>query len=330
LERYRGIWKARHGYFSMNVASTRGCPYHCNWCAKPIWGQRYHVRSPENVIAEMQWLQNTCQPDHIWFVDDIFGLKPGWVSRFASLVEDHSLRLPFKSLNRVDLLLRDGEIEALRRAGSHTVWVGAESGSQKILDAMDKGTRVEQITQAVHRLHSAGIRVGFFLQFGYPGETRTDIEQTLQLVWSCMPDDIGMSVSYPLPGTEFFHSVKAQLGDRQNWIDSNDLAMLYQGTFRTDFYRQLHNVLHKEFRLRRAWQRVRQTPMDQPGRIPESLRINHDWTRDIAALLYHAFTLPLSKARLHLLARTSSQGLGISPQALSPSQAARPSPQVED
>jgi radical SAM superfamily enzyme YgiQ (UPF0313 family) len=127
VERYRQIWLKQHGYFSMNVASTRGCPYHCNWCAKPIWGQRYNVRSPENVVAELIWLKGNYQPDHIWFVDDIFGLKPGWLPRFADIIELQQVQLKFKCLSRVDLLTRPGEVEALRRAGCQIVWVGAES-----------------------------------------------------------------------------------------------------------------------------------------------------------------------------------------------------------
>src|SRR5205823_5500570 len=136
----------------------------------------------ENVAAELGWLKRTFRPDHVWFVDDIFGLIPGWMERFADLVEQQDARLPFKSLQRVDLILKGDTIDALRRAGAERIWVGAESGSQKILDAMEKGTQVENIYEAARRLHAAGIQVGFFLQFGYPGETRQDIERTLQMV----------------------------------------------------------------------------------------------------------------------------------------------------
>ncbi|MGA7670637.1 MAG: radical SAM protein, partial [Nitrolancea sp.] len=251
IPRYQQIWRERHGYYSMNLVTTRGCPFHCNWCAKPIWGQRYNARSPENVAAEMKWLKETFEPDHIWFVDDIMGLKPGWIDRFADEVERLDARIPFKCLNRVDLLLRGQTISALKRGGARTVWVGAESGSQKILDAMEKGTRVEQIHEASRRLHEAGIEVGFFLQFGYPGESLDDIEATFEMVRQCRPDDIGMSVSYPLPGTPFHERVRHELGVKQNWLDSNDLAMLYRGPYSTEFYRQLHTVLHKEFRARK-------------------------------------------------------------------------------
>ena len=226
VDRYRRAW-ARHGRFSMNMVTTRGCPFHCNWCAKPIWGQRYAVRSPANVAAELAWLKHTYNPDHISFADDILGLNPAWLEEFASIVRAEGVQTPFKCLSRADLLLRPGEIEALKAAGCEMVWTGAESGSQRVLDAMEKGTRVEQIREAAARLRAAGIRFSFFLQFGYPGEGWSDIELTRRLVLDCLPDDIGISVSYPLPGTPFYEQVRAQLGERQNWFDSADLAMLY-------------------------------------------------------------------------------------------------------
>lgn len=251
VARYRDAWKSRHGYFSMNLVTTRGCPYHCNWCAKPIYGQRYNVRTPENVVAELKWLKDNYAPGHIEFADDIFGLKPGWIERFADLAESNGVRVPFKCLLRADLA-SDETVAALARAGCQTVWMGAESGSQKILDAMDKGTRVEQICAAAERLHRAGIRVAFFLQFGYLGEDRSDIEKTLQMIRDCKPDDIGISVSYPLPGTKFYERVKQDLGEKRNWADSDDLALLYRGTYSPEFYRVLHHVVHHEFRMRRA------------------------------------------------------------------------------
>jgi anaerobic magnesium-protoporphyrin IX monomethyl ester cyclase len=251
IPRYQQLWREHHGYYSMNLVTTRGCPYHCNWCAKPIWGQRYNSRSPENVVAEIKWLKEQYQPDHIWFADDIFGLKPGWIERFALLLREADAVIPFKCLQRADLI-SEKVAAALAAAGCQTVWVGAESGSQKILDAMDKGDRVEDIQHAAQRLHAHNIKVGFFLQFGYPGEGWDDIQQTIRMVRVCAPDDIGISVSYPLPGTKFFERVKLELGEKQNWVDSDDLAMLYRGPYPQAFYRILHTRIHHEFRLRRA------------------------------------------------------------------------------
>ena len=254
VQKYKNIWREHHGYYSMNMVTTRGCPYHCNWCAKPIRGQRYHSRTPENVAAEMKWLKENFAPDHIWFADDILGLKPNWVERFAELLRETDAVIPFKCLKRADLVTEKTAL-ALAKAGCKTVWLGAESGSQKILDAMDKGDKVEDIYRAAELLRKNGIEVGFFLQFGYPGEEWEDVQKTLKMVRECAPDDIGISVSYPLPGTKFFERVKMELGEKQNWVDSDDLAMLYHGPFPQEFYRILHGRVHYEFRLRRAWRR---------------------------------------------------------------------------
>ncbi len=320
IPRYQQMWRERHGYYSMNLVTTRGCPFHCNWCAKPIWGQRYNARSPENVAAEMKWLKESFGPDHIWFVDDIMGLKPGWIDRFADEVERLDARIPFKCLNRVDLLLRGETISALKRAGARTVWVGAESGSQKILDAMEKGTKVEQIHEASRRLHDAGIEVGFFLQFGYPGETLEDIEATFDMVRQCQPNDIGMSVSYPLPGTSFHERVRHELGVKQNWLDSNDLAMLYQGPYSTEFYRQLHTVLHKEFR---AWKNS--IELRAAVRHPGSIRVGH--LRHVAAMSHQLATLPIERRRLMALSEDSEASIGPLTPAMPRDAAATPSPQ---
>jgi len=251
VDKYRAMWMKQHGYFSMNMVTTRGCPYHCNWCAKPIWGQRYNSRSPENVAAEMKWLKENFAPDHIWFADDILGLKPNWIEKFAVSLQEMDAVIPFKCLQRADLV-NEKTAAALAKAGCKTVWLGAESGSQKILDAMDKGDKVEDIYRAAQLLRENGIEVGFFLQFGYPGETWVDVQKTLKMVRECAPDDIGISVSYPLPGTKFFERVKLELGEKQNWDDSDDLAMLYHGPFPTEFYRILHGRVHYEFRARRV------------------------------------------------------------------------------
>jgi anaerobic magnesium-protoporphyrin IX monomethyl ester cyclase len=295
-DKYAAIWREHHGYYSMNLVTTRGCPFHCNWCAKPIWGQRYNVRSAQNVVDEIVWLKENFNPDHIWFMDDIMGIQDRWIEQFADLLDAAGVRIPFKSLNRVDLLLRGKSIPALARAGAQIVWVGAESGSQKILDAMDKGTRVEQIYEATRQLHAHGVKVAFFLQFGYPGETREDIELTLKMVRDLMPDDIGISVSYPLPGTKFYEAVKHELGERVNWIDSADLAMLYQGPFRTEFYRQLHTVVHKEYRSRKTVGALRRLLRD-----PLALRPTH--LRQTASAIYHWLTLPAARAELDKLAQ---------------------------
>ncbi len=276
IERYKKIWTQRHGQFSLNIATTRGCPFKCNWCAKPIYGNRYNSRSPEKVADEIEFLLAEYQPDHFWMCDDIFGLKPGWVQRFRDIVLQRELNFKFKIQSRVDLLLQEDTIDALVDSGLETVWVGAESGSQKILDAMDKGTTVDQIRKATQLLKRKGVKVAFFLQFGYLGEGKEDIDNTIEMVMELMPDDIGVSVSYPLPGTKFYEKVKADLKQKQNWTDSDDLDMMYQSTYNAEYYKQLHRYVHKQFRKHQGFQNLKR-------------------------ILRNPFTLDYSKARSALL-----------------------------
>jgi radical SAM superfamily enzyme YgiQ (UPF0313 family) len=262
MDRYRQAWISAHGYFSLNMVSSRGCPFHCNWCAKPTYGDRYHARSPWVVAEEMLHLKREYCPDHLWFADDIFALSGAWTTEFSKAVEQLNAKIPFKMQSRCDLMIRD-TVSALKRAGCAEVWMGAESGSQRILDAMDKGLRVDQIYRARENLAQHGIRACFFLQFGYPGEGWEEIMATVRMVRETRPDDIGISVSYPLPGTKFFNLVAPQLGAKANWTDSGELAMMFRGAYSTAFYRALADALHLEIRseaangsIGAAWQRV--------------------------------------------------------------------------
>ena len=245
VDRYREAWISSHGYFSLNMASSRGCPYRCNWCAKPVYGNTYHFRSPELVAEEMLHLKTNHRPDRIWFADDIFGLSAQWTRRFADAVELLDAQVPFKMQSRCDLMTRE-TVGALRRAGCIEVWMGVESGSQRILDAMDKGTRVEHVYEARENLRRHSIRACFFLQFGYLGETSEDIELTVRMVRETRPDDIGVSVSYPLPRTKFHSLVANQMGAKANWSESGDLAMMFRGAHSSEFYRELADSLHSE------------------------------------------------------------------------------------
>ncbi|MBS1911074.1 MAG: B12-binding domain-containing radical SAM protein [Bacteroidetes bacterium] len=254
---YRSEWRRRHGYFSINVATTRGCPYRCNWCAKPIYGRVYNSRSPRCVAEEFKSLKEQYNPDHIWICDDIFGLKPGWVEEFSRHVAELDAVIPFKCLSRADLILRGDTAAALSRAGCATVWIGAESGAQKVLDAMEKGTTVGQIHRATAKLRAYAIRVGFFLQFGYPGEGDREIDATLEMVRRALPEEIGISVSYPLPGTKFYERVIGEMGEKRNWSESADLAMMFHGTYSTEFYRALARYVHQEHRRQQGLRAMR-------------------------------------------------------------------------
>jgi anaerobic magnesium-protoporphyrin IX monomethyl ester cyclase len=264
IDRYRSVWIKAHGYFSLNMAASRGCSFRCTWCSKPIWGNQYLQRSPLEVAAEMAHLKRAFKPDHIWFADDIFGFRVDWVSDFAAATRAADAQIPFNIQTRADLISERMAL-ALRDAGCQEAWIGAESGSQKILDSMNKGTTVAEILTARDRLKAVGIRVGFFIQLGYIDEQLDDILATRDLLASAQPDEIGVSVSYPLPGTKFYELVKAQMRAKTHWHESNDLDMMFQGTYTSDFYRAVRNLLHDQIALQTA----------EPPLLPEHERASH-------------------------------------------------------
>ena len=245
VDDYRRAWHRAHGHLSWNVATSRGCPYGCNWCAKPVFGRRYAQRSPASVAEELRRLKFEVGVDHVWFADDLFGLTARWIGELADEIEGRDARIPFMIQCRADLI-SPSVARALARAGCREVWMGVESGSQRILDAMDKGTTVDEVLGATRALKSNGIRACWFLQLGYPGEQWEDVIATRDLARRAWPDDVGVSVAYPLPGTKFHAAVRDQLGARTNWEETGDLAMLFQGTYTTAFYRRLRDALHAE------------------------------------------------------------------------------------
>lgn len=245
VDDYRRAWTGAHGVFSWNMAASRGCPYTCNWCAKPTFGRRYTVRSAANVAQELARLKAEVAPDQVWFADDIFGLDVDWAAAFAQAVRDTGCRVPFTMQSRVNLMTRR-MVEALAGAGAREVWLGVESGSQKVIDAMDKGATVQAAREATRILKAHGVRACWFIQLGYPSERWDDILATRDLIREEQPDEIGVSVAYPLPGTAFHSRVQAQLGRQRNWKDTGDLAMLFQGEYSTALYRKVRDVLHAE------------------------------------------------------------------------------------
>lgn len=283
LGEYRRRWRQKHGLWELNLSTARGCPYRCNWCAKPTWGRSYNVVSPARAAEMVDWAQGRFAPDRLWFTDDIFAIKPAWLAEFRRLVEPR--RVPFRCNTRADLVREGAYVHDLAESGCVEVWMGAESGSDRVLAAMDKDQTRDDIATATRRLHEAGIRVGFFLQLGYPGESYADVLQTLDMVRDLRPDEIGVSVSYPLPGTGFHEKVRAQMG-RENWQSTMDNEVLFEAAYPQAFYDSARELLRAEH----AWLSWR-----------PSLGV-----RRAAALPYHAARWPWHRGRVAALARQSS------------------------
>ena len=296
---YQETWTSHAGYFSINMGTTRGCPFKCNWCAKPIYGNRYNSRSPQNVVKELKMLKEKFHFDHVWFCDDIFGLKPGWVNEFADLVEREDLKFKFKIQARADLLLQENYVRDLARAGCDNIWMGAESGSQRILDAMDKGTTVEQIEKSTKLIRKYGMKPSFFIQFGYLGETKEDIRKTVKMINKLLPYEIGISVSYPLPGTVFYEKVKTDLSVKTNWTDSDEMALMFRNTYQPAFYKQLYRYVHRSYRMHLASDNIRQL-LSQPAKA--SLKK----VKKALSWFYYVPATILAKLKLHSLEKAAA------------------------
>jgi radical SAM superfamily enzyme YgiQ (UPF0313 family) len=226
------------------MVASRGCPFSCNWCAKPISSNRFHLR-PAAAVAEEMALLKSWGVEHIWFGDDIFALNHHWIKQFAEEVTKRGATVPFKVQSRADLMSEE-TARNLKASGCAEVWMGVESGAQVILDAMDKGLTLSTVVTARERLKEVGIRACFFLQFGYPGEGWVELQETIAFVRKVRPDDIGISFSYPLPGTAFYERVRMELGPKRNWADSDDLCIMFHAAYKTDFYRAVREALHAE------------------------------------------------------------------------------------
>jgi radical SAM superfamily enzyme YgiQ (UPF0313 family) len=284
---YQQAWKDAHGYFSVNMVASRGCPYQCNWCAKPISGNKFQLRPADAVAEEMRQLKVEAGAEHIWFGDDVFALNHNWIQEFAAAVRAKGAELPFKIQSRADLMT-ESTVAALKSAGCVEVWMGIESGSQKILDAMNKSLRLPSVITARERLRQAGIRACYFLQFGYPGEKWDELQETIEFVRGTRPDDIGISFSYPLPGTVFYDQVKAQLGPKRNWIDSDDLCIMFHAEYSSGFYRAVRNALHAEVD---SWAHKTDTFTDQKvSRLWDEVLVLEPVSRNP-----HALDLPQNK-----------------------------------
>ncbi|MFC4721296.1 B12-binding domain-containing radical SAM protein [Geojedonia litorea] len=291
ISAYKTIWNSGGKEFTLNIVTTRGCPFKCNWCAKPIYGNRYNSHSPAYVANHIDYLQNTYGVSRFWMCDDIFGLKPNWVQDFNRELKKKTLNISFYMQSRVDLLLKEDTIDALHDSGLEEVWVGAESGSQYILDAMDKGTTVDQIFKATKLLKEKHIRVAFFIQFGYLGESKADIEKTITMIKELQPDNIGISISYPLPGTKFYEKVKADLKYKANWTDSDDLAMMFDGTFHSKYYKKLHRYVHQEYRKSLALRNYKKA-------FSSPLSINKSQIRSMLLIFYYFLSALLYRFQL--------------------------------
>jgi anaerobic magnesium-protoporphyrin IX monomethyl ester cyclase len=245
LAKYIDAWRSHHGRGSVSVITARGCPYHCRWCSHSVYGKTHRRRSPASVADEIAWIRDRYQPEMLWIADDVFTIHPGWIMQFAREMNQRDLRIPFECITRADRM--NVEIAAtLAGLGCFRVWVGSESGSQKILDAMQRGVRVGQVREAVGTLREHGIETGMFLMWGYEGEDLKDVEATVEHVKACRPDVFLTTVSYPIKGTPYYDDVAPRLVRIGEWGASTDREVQIGGRHSRRYYQFADGLLKSE------------------------------------------------------------------------------------
>ncbi|MBN1581144.1 MAG: B12-binding domain-containing radical SAM protein [Anaerolineae bacterium] len=252
VDAYRQAWRQEHGFLSLSIIASRGCPYQCAWCQKSVFGRSFRLRSPENVAAEMREIKTRYHPDRIRLVDDVTGINRDWIRRWRDALLDRDALIPFECLSRVDLVDRE-MLTWLKEAGCVRISFGAESGSQKVLDAMTKGTQVAEIYRAAELCHELGIELYFFIMVGYPTETWQDIQATAKLLRETMPDTFSSTIAYPLEGTPFYDQVRDRLIHDHDWSHTAENRVLYKARYGTRFYRWVQRWFHQQWR----WARIR-------------------------------------------------------------------------
>ena len=250
LSRYVDVWRQHHGMGSVSLITARGCPYHCRWCSHEVFGKTHRRRKPNSVADELEWLIDRYRPEMAWMADDVFTIHHGWLFQYAAELKRRGVKLPFECISRADRLNLQ-VVETLAEMGCFRVWIGSESGSQRILDAMERGVTVEQVQTAVALCRSVGIQTGMFLMWGYEGEELSDIEATVEHVKRTDPDIFFTTVAYPIKGTPYFSDVGDRVQTLKLWKESSDREFRIRNRHSREFYRFADKLLRSEVELKR-------------------------------------------------------------------------------
>jgi len=235
LQLYLDAWKKAHGNSAVSVSTQRGCPYTCRWCSTAVYGQSYRRRSPENVVDEIVWLQKNYDFDLIWFVDDVFTVSHKWLKEFRDALQKRGVKVQFECITRADRLTEE-MLKVLKEAGCFRVWIGAESGSQRVIDAMDRRVEVGQVREMIRSARKTGIEAGTFIMLGYPGETEDDIRETVQHLKESNPDLFTITVAYPIKGTGLYEEVEASSYAGLPWEQRTDRDLDFRRTYPRRYY----------------------------------------------------------------------------------------------
>lgn len=252
MPKYVEAWRTHHGMGSVNLITARGCPYKCKWCSHAVFGYSYRRRDPIDCADEVQHIVDAYRPDQLWYSDDVFTINHRWLYNYAAELKRRNLKLPFETISRADRMMKDEVLETLAAMGCYRIWIGAESGSQRILDAMERRVTVEQVEWATRAAQRHGIQVGMFLMWGYDGEQFEDIEATVEQVKKWNPDVFLTTVAYPIKNTPYFEKVADRAVLTREWSDATDRDFVIKGRHSRTYYGHADKWLRSEmaaFRL---------------------------------------------------------------------------------
>jgi anaerobic magnesium-protoporphyrin IX monomethyl ester cyclase len=245
IRSYLNTWRDHHGGSSLSVITARGCPFRCNWCSHSVYGHTHRRRTPRAVVDEVEYLLAEYQPAMLWVADDVFTIHHQWIVDYAAELKRRGIRIPFECITRADRI-NDRIAGLMAEIGCRRIWIGSESGSQRILDAMQRGVTVEQVQRAVHICKEHSMETGMFLMWGYDGEDLSDVEATIDHVKACRPDVFLTTVSYPIKGTPYFDRVAERLVSVEPWASSSDRNLKVLGRHSRRFYQYADEVLRQE------------------------------------------------------------------------------------
>jgi radical SAM superfamily enzyme YgiQ (UPF0313 family) len=247
---YVDVWRTHHGQGSVSLITARGCPFTCTWCSHSVFGYSHRRRTPKNVVDEVEHIVANYAPDLLWYADDVFTINHKWLFEYSAELERRGLRLPFETISREDRL-NEQVVQTLARMGCYRLWIGAESGSQKILDSMKRRTNAERVREMVHLLQKYGIEVGMFIMLGYEGEDRADLQATVDHLKAAGPDTFLTTVAYPIKGTPFYASVADKVIARRAWETGSDRDYTLAGRHSPRYYQFATRWMVSEVALHR-------------------------------------------------------------------------------
>lgn len=223
---YQKVWSRLDGSKTTSIILTFGCPFHCDFCSRPVFGSLYRRRNLDVVFEEIEQIRQLGY-DSLWIADDNFTLDLAYLKEFCARMAGRKMQ--WSCLSRVTGLNQD-LVALMKDSGCRRVYLGLESGSETTLQLMKKQAGLEEGIEAVRLFHNVGIQVAAFFIVGYPGETADSIEATFRLALSLPLDSISFNVPYPLPGSELFERV-SEIDLSKDWDKENEVTFIYKSEF---------------------------------------------------------------------------------------------------